>query len=74
MSKEALKDLIILLSPYAPHLAEELWKELGKKGFVIDAIWPKVNSQYLVAEDVTYPVSFNGKKLDLNSPSSRYAG
>ncbi|MAO46689.1 MAG: leucine--tRNA ligase [Crocinitomicaceae bacterium] len=60
-SKEALKDLIVLLSPYAPHLAEELWKEVGGKGFVIEAVWPDVNSQYLVAEDVTYPVSFNGK-------------
>ena len=51
----------ILLSPYAPHLAEELWKEVGGKGFVIEAVWPEVNSQYLVEEDVTYPVSFNGK-------------
>ena len=60
-SKGALKDLIVLLSPYAPHLAEELWKEVGGEGFVVDAVWPEANSQYLVAEEVTYPVSFNGK-------------
>jgi len=60
-SKAVLKDLIILLSPYAPHLAEELWNKVGGEGFVIDAVWPEANSQYLVAEEVTYPVSFNGK-------------
>ena len=60
-SKAALKDLVILLSPYAPHLAEELWNVLGGEEFVIEAVWPKANSQYLVSEKVIYPVSFNGK-------------
>ena len=60
-SKSALKDLIVLLSPYAPHLAEELWREVGGEGFVIEEVWPEANSQYLVAEEVIYPVSFNGK-------------
>ena len=46
-SKTALKDLIILLSPYAPHLAEELWNNVGGED-VIDAVWPEANSQYLV--------------------------
>ncbi len=69
-SKAALKDLIVLLSPYAPHLAEELWREVGGEGFVIDAVWPLANSQYLVADEVTYPVSFNGKvKFKLTLPA-----
>ncbi|MEC7654454.1 MAG: leucine--tRNA ligase [Bacteroidota bacterium] len=69
-SKAALKDLIILLSPYAPHLAEELWNNVGGDGFVIDAVWPDANSQYLVDEEVTYPVSFNGKvRFQLTLPA-----
>ena len=70
-SKAALKDLIILLSPYAPHLAEELWNNVGGEGFVIDAIWPEASSQYLVDEEVTYPVSFNGKvRFKLTLPAN----
>ncbi len=73
-SKNALKDLIVLLSPYAPHLAEELWEEVGGEGFVIDAVWPEANSQYLVAEKVTYPVSFNGKvRFKLTLPADTTA-
>ena len=69
-SKDALKDLIILLSPYAPHLAEELWNKVGGEGFVIDSVWPEANSQYLVAKEVTYPVSFNGKvRFKLSLPA-----
>jgi leucyl-tRNA synthetase len=60
-SVDAVKDLIVLLSPYAPHLAEELWSVVGEEGLVLDAVWPKANSLYLVKEEVTYPVSFNGK-------------
>ena len=59
--KPQLKDLVVLLSPYAPHLAEELWREVGGEGFVIEEVWPKANSQYLVDKEFTYPVSFNGK-------------
>ena len=60
-SVDAVKDLIVLLSPYAPHLAEELWSVVGEEGLVLDAVWPEANSLYLVKEEVTYPVSFNGK-------------
>lgn len=60
-SVEAVKDLVVLLSPYAPHLAEELWSVVGGEGLVLDAVWPEANPEYLVKEEVTYPVSFNGK-------------
>lgn len=60
-SVDAVKDLVVLLSPYAPHLAEELWSVVGGEGLVLDAVWPEANSQYLVQEEITYPVSFNGK-------------
>ena len=69
-----LRPLVTLLSPYAPHLAEALWKEIGGEGFVINADWPKVNSEYLVLDEVTYPISFNGKlRFKLTFPSSASA-
>lgn len=60
-SKEVLQDLVILLSPYAPHLAEELWETLGNTTSVLDAHWPVANTQYLEDDTFSYPVSFNGK-------------
>lgn len=62
-NREVLKSLSILLSPYAPHLAEELWEKLteGKQGSVIDAEWPVFNESYLREANFEYPISFNGK-------------
>ncbi len=62
-NREVLKSLSILLSPYAPHLAEELWEKLteGKQGSVIDAEWPVFNESYLIEANFEYPISFNGK-------------
>lgn len=69
-SKEVLEQLVILLAPYAPHAAEELWSEaLGNPaGTVSTAPFPKFNPEMLVEANVSYPVSFNGKmrmKVDL---------
>jgi len=50
-----------LLSPMAPHLAEEMWERLGKKGFVCCDVWPKFNPTFLVDEITEYPIQINGK-------------
>lgn len=59
--REILKPLLILLSPYAPHIAEELWHAIGEEGSVVTVEWPELNEAYLVEDNFTYPVSFNGK-------------
>jgi leucyl-tRNA synthetase len=56
-----LEPMVVLLSPYAPHLAEDLWLLLGKDGSVCDASWPAFDKAHLVEAEVSYPVSFNGK-------------
>ncbi len=58
---EDLKKVAILLSPFAPHLAEEFWEMLGSHGSVVDAPWPIPDPRYLVDEQVTYVVQVNGK-------------
>ena len=61
-NKTILQDLVVLLVPYAPHIAEELWVKLGNKsGTVSDAEFPKFNEEHLVENSFAYPVSFNGK-------------
>ena len=55
-------DFTILLSPYAPHIAEEVWEKLGYKESITKAVFPKVKKEYLIEENIVYPVSFNGKK------------
>jgi leucyl-tRNA synthetase len=57
-----LEPLVILLSPFAPHLAEELWEELGHfSGSISYAAYPEFREEYLVEANVTYPVAINGK-------------
>ncbi len=66
--REVLEVLAILISPYAPHFAEELWSALGNSESVTKQEWPEYNEKYLKEDSVSYPVSFNGKmrfKLDL---------
>lgn len=61
-SKRAiLEPLTVLLSPFAPHIAEELWQMLGHTTSVVYAPFPEFNAQYLVEDSCNYPVSFNGK-------------
>jgi leucyl-tRNA synthetase len=67
-NRAVLREMVILLSSYAPHIAEELWEKLGEKGSVTYAPFPKFNPDYLVESSFEYPVSFNGKmrfKLEL---------
>ncbi|MEP7257983.1 MAG: class I tRNA ligase family protein [Flavitalea sp.] len=59
--KEILQHLLILLSPYAPHIAEELWQLTGNKDSILDAPYPELQEKYLVETSHTYPVSVNGK-------------
>ncbi len=66
--KAILKDLTIILSPYAPHIAEEFWEILGMTDSVTNQNFPEVNENYLIEDAFSYPVSFNGKmrfKIDL---------
>jgi leucyl-tRNA synthetase len=63
-----LEPLTVLIAPYAPHLAEELWQLLGHNESVVDAAYPEFNEEYLKESNFSYPVSFNGKmrfKIDL---------
>jgi leucyl-tRNA synthetase len=65
--KEALEKLVIILAPYAPHVAEELWHLLGNAGSVLDASFPVVDERYLVESAKNYPVAINGKtRTELN--------
>ena len=59
--KEILEPLTILLAPFAPHIAEELYHVLGNEGTVCDAQFPICNDAYLVESSIKYPISFNGK-------------
>ena len=59
--KEILSQVLILLTPYAPHFAEELWKELGNEGLVINATYPLFESKYVLETSKEYPISINGK-------------
>lgn len=56
-----LEPLLILISPYAPHIAEELWSKLGHTTSISKAPFPKFEEKYLVESTKTYPISFNGK-------------
>lgn len=59
--KQILQDVLILLTPYAPHIAAELWKQLGNEGSVLDASFPVFNASYVTETNKEYPISINGK-------------
>ncbi len=59
--RHILEQLAILLAPFAPHIAEELWHVVGNDTTICDAQWPQLNEEYLKEDSVTYAVSFNGK-------------
>ncbi|MBR5385302.1 MAG: leucine--tRNA ligase [Bacteroidales bacterium] len=72
--REILEPLLILLSPFAPHIAEELWEALGHKQSISFASFPEFNAALTVEDTCTYPVSFNGKTrftVDLPKSMSR---
>jgi leucyl-tRNA synthetase len=66
--KEILEPLAVLISPYAPHMAEELWEAMGNKQGISTVPYPEYDEKYLAENTFAYPVSFNGKmrfKLEL---------
>jgi len=69
-NKQILEKVIILLAPFAPHISEELWHELGYDSTVCDARWPEWKEEYLKEDVVTYAISFNGKaRYNLEIPA-----
>ncbi|TGV02867.1 leucine--tRNA ligase [Flavivirga rizhaonensis] len=60
-SREVLEPLLVLISPYAPHIAEELWSKLGHNESISTACFPKFDGSHLVESSKNYPISFNGK-------------
>lgn len=69
-SRAVLETLVILLAPFAPHIAEELWQQLGHTTSVCDARWPEFDEQHLKEDNVTMSVSFNGKtRFTLDFPA-----
>tara|TARA_B110000263_G_scaffold38532_1_gene30092 strand:+ start:12143 stop:14911 length:2769 start_codon:yes stop_codon:yes gene_type:complete len=59
--KNIISDFLILLSPYAPHISEEIWSQIGNLDSITSASFPKLDSIYLIETEISYPVSFNGK-------------
>ena len=59
--KEILEKVVIVLSPFAPHICEELWEMLGHDTTICDAQWPAFNEEYLKENTIRYTISFNGK-------------
>ena len=73
-SKEVLQTLVVLLAPFAPHVAEELWHALGNTTTVCDAAWPQFDESHLKEDTVTLGISFNGKTrftLDFAADASK---
>ncbi len=60
-NKEILSTFLILLSPFAPHICEEIWEKLGNKESISKQKWPKYNKDFLIEKTHEYPISFNGK-------------
>jgi leucyl-tRNA synthetase len=60
-NRELLSDIVVLIAPFAPHIAEELWHQLGNTTSVCDATWPTWDEKYLVENEIQMTVSFNGK-------------
>ena len=70
-SKDLLEKFLVVLSPYAPHICEELWQAIGNQGSVLDAQFPTIEEKYLIETSKEYPIAINGKTrttimLDIN--------
>jgi leucyl-tRNA synthetase len=59
--REVLEKLAVLICPFAPHFAEELWHQFGNEGSVMDASFPKFEEKYVTENSKKYPVAVNGK-------------
>jgi leucyl-tRNA synthetase len=70
--KSVAEDFVILLSPFAPHVCEELWKILGNKNSIAYAEWPEFVEEYLKEDSILYPIQINGKvRSEINIPSDK---
>jgi leucyl-tRNA synthetase len=68
--KAILRDLLITISPYAPHIAEELWEQIGETESITKTVFPTFNAAYLVEDSFEYPIQINGKvRVNLNFPA-----
>ena len=79
ISHDSASKFALILSPFAPHLAEELWQMLGHKGSLAREQWPEVDESMLTEDSYEYPVSFNGKLrykivLPLDTPAEEIEG
>jgi leucyl-tRNA synthetase len=71
VAREAIDSLIVMLSPFAPHTAEELWEQYGHKDGIIKASWPAFDAEVAKAEEIVIPVQVNGKvRARLSVPAS----
>jgi leucyl-tRNA synthetase len=59
--REILESLLVLMAPFAPHVSEELWHQLGNSESIHQAIWPTFEEKYLIESTFLYPISINGK-------------
>ncbi|MDD4517450.1 MAG: class I tRNA ligase family protein, partial [Limnochordia bacterium] len=64
LCREGLETLVLMLAPFVPHLAEELWQELGGRGSVHKMVWPQVDEEALQVEEMTIVLQVNGKVRD----------
>jgi leucyl-tRNA synthetase len=64
-NKNILRDLIVMISPFAPHIASELWEKFGNSGILQDVSYPVHEEKWLESDEITYPVCINGKKKTL---------
>lgn len=70
-SRKVLEPILVLLAPFAPHITEQLWHDLGNTSTICDAKWPEYNEEYLVEDTKTYPVQVNGKvRYNVTAPAS----
>ncbi|KYM44411.1 leucine--tRNA ligase [Fusobacterium necrophorum] len=58
---EALKQIVIMLSPFVPHFCEELWESIGETGYISDQEWPVYDEKYITTDDVVMAIQVNGK-------------
>jgi len=73
LPREAIEVLVLLVAPFAPHIAEELWERLGHHNGLVNAAWPSYDPQALVREEITWVVQVNGKvraRITLNTQVS----
>ena len=59
--KESMESIILMISPFSPHVSEELWREMGEEGYIFNASWPKFIEKLTISNEVTIAVQVNGK-------------